>query len=508
MNGGETAVVIRPRNFWQSIDLGFVMARHWWPPLMFLWCIPVLPVTAAGYLAFGYVSWAQGFLLWLFVWWMKPLYEWPLIDFLSRAAFDNRASVSQSFGVYKPAKLKQVLPYILWRRFSLQRGLSMTVCLLEGLSGDAQRQRIAVLNKGLSGLPWLLIICMHFEWIISLGFYMALIFFSASEYQSQDVLQQLIQYSETLPGLDLFIMLLAWGLVAPFFIAASFAAYLGRRTTLEAWDLELVFKSMGERWRARSMLSAFVLMLALGGVGVPTEALYADTGQTQSDEADMQNAYFVITQSDDAKQLINDVLADDTFGRPVQRTTWRYRGSIEQNKAEKGWALDSLISGWLGQLLLLVLWLILFAALMWLIWYIANAMQWLQPESSREDDVSTSLPTEQQSIELPADVPSVVARYLDGQHYREALALLFKASLDRISAQSGEAVPEGATETECRAWVSRLGNKAQVEYFQQLINWWIRVAYGGQNNQRLLERDDADLWRLQQTWINCFQGVD
>jgi hypothetical protein len=37
------------------------------------------------------------------------------------------------------------------------------------------------------------------------------------------------------------LMLLAMSVMAPFYVAAGFALYLGRRTRLEAWDLELAF---------------------------------------------------------------------------------------------------------------------------------------------------------------------------------------------------------------------------------------------------------------------------
>ncbi len=74
------AVRVRPRTAWEGIDLGFVMARNWFLPLWTLWLMTGLPLGLALYLLVGESVW----LAMLLAWWLKPLYEPPLLFWLSR----------------------------------------------------------------------------------------------------------------------------------------------------------------------------------------------------------------------------------------------------------------------------------------------------------------------------------------------------------------------------------------------------------------------------------------
>ena len=50
MNLSKISVQVRPRNPYEAIDLGFVMARRWFIPLVLLWLVPALPVMVVSYL--------------------------------------------------------------------------------------------------------------------------------------------------------------------------------------------------------------------------------------------------------------------------------------------------------------------------------------------------------------------------------------------------------------------------------------------------------------------------
>ena len=52
MNLSKISVQVRPRNPYEAIDLGFVMARRWFIPLVLLWLIPALPVMVVSLTSF------------------------------------------------------------------------------------------------------------------------------------------------------------------------------------------------------------------------------------------------------------------------------------------------------------------------------------------------------------------------------------------------------------------------------------------------------------------------
>jgi hypothetical protein len=63
------------------------------------------------------------------------------------------------------------------------------------------------------------------------------------------------------------LLLGAWwlsvSLVEPIYVAAGFGLYLHRRTQLEAWDVELVFRRLAARARELAAAAAALLAVAL-----------------------------------------------------------------------------------------------------------------------------------------------------------------------------------------------------------------------------------------------------
>ena len=43
MDLDRLSAMLRPRNGWESIDLGFALARHWFLPLWLLWWASAAP---------------------------------------------------------------------------------------------------------------------------------------------------------------------------------------------------------------------------------------------------------------------------------------------------------------------------------------------------------------------------------------------------------------------------------------------------------------------------------
>ena len=62
--------------------------------------------------------------------------------------------------------------------------------------------------------------------------------------------------------------------------------------------------------------------------------------------------------------------------------------------------------------------------------------------------------------------------------YREALSLLYRASLSRLIERYELAFRASHTEAECAALVKAHGVDSLSDYFWQLTNVWRRLAYG------------------------------
>ncbi len=83
MDLARLRIKLRPRTAWEGIDLGFVLARQWFLPLWLLWLAGALPVFLLLNLLLPIEAWLAG----LLSWWLKPLYEPPLVFWLGRAVF-------------------------------------------------------------------------------------------------------------------------------------------------------------------------------------------------------------------------------------------------------------------------------------------------------------------------------------------------------------------------------------------------------------------------------------
>jgi hypothetical protein len=236
------SAVIRPRNPWESIDLGFALARHWFLPLWGLWWIAALPPGGLLLLALHQQAGLSADLWLLAMWWLKPLYESLLLFWLSRALFGDAAPIAHTARQIGSAFPPRLWPHLLWRRLGPARSFTMPVTLLERLSARPRRERLRILRRGAGAASWLTIICVHLETLLWLSALLLIAFMIPDQLPELDLRAAIFDDSSRLYWLGTLCMLAAMSVIAPFYVAAGFALYLGRRTELEAWDLELRFR--------------------------------------------------------------------------------------------------------------------------------------------------------------------------------------------------------------------------------------------------------------------------
>jgi len=249
MQLNQIRAVVRPRTPWEAIDLGFVLVSQSGWALYRLWLAFLLPTAVLVYaLLLAHPGWAA-WSLWL----LKPLLDIVLLYFFSHALFGHAPGVRQTLRALPSLLWRQHLWFgWLWLRLQIGRGFELPVWQLENQGRKSRKQRLLVLQKGHTEVAqWLNVACWCGEWALYLSSVGLLVFFVPESYVDDwDLGRVLLHDADSDPGVVLLLALFnvcSIALVEPFFVAGGFALYLNRRTHLEGWDIELVFRHMAGR---------------------------------------------------------------------------------------------------------------------------------------------------------------------------------------------------------------------------------------------------------------------
>ncbi len=228
--------VVRPRNPWESIDLGFSMVQRWWKPLYKVWFAIVLPLFLSLHLFF-YFFYESLWMASLMIWWLKPFLDRILLHFFSQALFGEQPSIWQTL---KASLFKtRLLLALSLGRFDFARSFNLPVLQLEGGKGaTAARINLLQKNNTRKHAVWLTIVCLHFEGIIFLSLFGFVYFMMPLSYSADFFALEGLGV-EILSMISHFLVL---SIVEPLYVAGGFALYLNRRTHLEAWDIYLAFR--------------------------------------------------------------------------------------------------------------------------------------------------------------------------------------------------------------------------------------------------------------------------
>jgi len=475
----RAAAVLRPRRAWEGVDLGFTLARQWFPTLWLLWWLGILPLALPALaLVGGQADW------WVvLVWWFKPLYEAPLVYWSSRALFGEPMALRDAGVIFRSAWTRRLLPSLLWRRLSVSRSFNLPIVLLEGLHGAAVRRRRRVLSDGDGTPAWLTLICYHFEAILWGGLLLGLYFLIPAGLPDIDLTAAVTDEQSWPYWLSSALYLLAASVIAPFYVCGGFALYIGRRTELEAWDLELAFRQAGtpgstprdatpDRREKRPGPGRSVTMALVGTLLIaltitwPGGGLQAATSATPWPDAT------------GARAIIGEVLADETFGRTRELTFWAPITGPDAIPAETPPWLR-----WLGERALLLAplfkWLLVIGAVAAVALLARRILRDWQPAARRRRQRSTVVRAASPAAEphpTPADLAAAVRARLAAGDARGALALLYRGSIAHLS-RCAVAIPEGATEGEVLRLAAHHLETAELAPLRLLTRDWEALAY-------------------------------
>ncbi len=471
MDLSRITINLRPRTPWEGADLGFALARSEFLRLWLLWLASALPL----YLVVAMLFFSEPMLVALLTWWFKPLYEPPLLFWLSRRIFGERLGFSEMRRHWWRATRPQLFANLTWRRFGTARSFNMPVALLEGLKGSERRERISVLGRGQHVTGWLTFFGINFEILLELSFLVLLVMLIPSELNWLEMDSLIMSGSGVEVWLQHIGSLLAMSLIAPFYVAGGFGIYLTRRSELEGWDIEIGFKRLAERVEGKYPSSSLVAGLLLMTVGfvLPGEPAIAAG----------------LPDRDAVQQSIQEVLKDDVFGKREMRDSWEYVGDTDESAEDVPWLLQWLIDVFEGYtqgmatVAEFLLWLAVGLIIAFLLYRVSQMRDWPNlntlPGLRRRQPLSVTLSgLDIRPESLPEDLVRQAELLLIAGEGRAALSLLYRGALSVLVFRYRLQISIGATEGECLSQVEPSQDFSGVAFFRRLTTAWQGMAYG------------------------------
>ncbi len=473
-------VALRPRTAREAIDLGAAMvrahARAIWPA-GFAVSLPVAAVCiAAGWLL--QLPWLST----LLIWWLLPLFDRVPLYVLSRAVFERAPRWRETLRGQRQWPWGTTIAAATWRRIDSHRALRLPMELLEGLPSKQRRERWRVLRRPIStDASALAFGCLELSVVMFAGLFLFVALFIPPELMPDWVRGSIGGVARRTPEVTGALIAgtayLAWSVIEPLHVAAGFALYLNRRTQLEAWDVDLAFRRLRDRWLAAGRGAALLLALACFW---PHEARAAKTA-TEEAPAQIEHVFDqpVGTQDQRFANAAAEAFRDPRFGGERKEHVWVPRESSAKPKQVQ--IRDMPFEG-LGNLFavgvkgVVALLLIALAIAVGVFVFRRARLPAMTPRQRREATLETHLETIEAEARLPDDLAGATRRLWSAGHRREALALLYRGCAEAVAAAQQTSVPADATEADCLRSARRLDAPMR-QRAEAIVRAWQYATY-------------------------------
>lgn len=216
-----------------------------------------------------------------------------------------------------------------------------------------------------------------------------------------------------------------------------------------------------------------------------------------------------------AKSLIESIKSSEDFGGKKTLESWRFKtnDSTEEEAPVPQWLINlAKFTESFGQVLAfipatleVILWIAAALLIAVLIYIFRNAIRdFVRPqrEQAYEDLPVSMFGLDIRKESLPGDIIAEVQLLLAQERYREAVGLLYRATISRLIHQHQFEFHAGNTEGECAAIVRKRNDAALFRYFDQLTRCWKQLAYG----HTVPSADTLD--NLCSNWRHQFDNVE
>ena len=489
---------VRPRTSWEAVDLGFLLVQRWWPTIILSWVMITLPVfVIAGVLLHEHPVW------WAIVmWWLKPLFNRIPLHIVSRALFSEHVTLRSLLRLWPKFIFPHVIKFLTFYRFDPARSFNLPVWQLEELKGRARATRSQVLNKRhYSAAFGLTFMCLASEFVLFLSLYALILMFLPEYYAFQMMETTFEGESVWWVGILLNTLLyISYAIIEPFYVAAGFSLYITRRTELEGWDIEIIFRQLAQRVKHLSQVSVglvLVVLLGMGSFSLSSDAL-AETKSVTTSTSGISN--------ENAKQVIDEIMQTDEFKDTKEVSRWHYKHEDEEKDEDDKldmsglWAIGDVIAA----LVQLLIWVGVAALVVLAVYYFTrwSSVKGAVNKKQKQEPLPNALfGLEITPESLPDDVAASAMDLWQQGQVIQALSLLYRASLTTLVHRDGINLKGSATEGDCVRILARQKEKVSQDtqsFFKLLTRQWQFAAYA----HRYL--DQTQMSQLCQGWRQHF----
>ena len=489
----DLTVALRPRTAWEAVELGTALVRRHagavWKP----WLLLSLPAFVLLNVLCGLIDeiWLAGLLMW----WLKPLFDRVPLYVLSRAVFGHVPPVRETVRAQRSFGMRWMFAYLTWRRLSPVRSVYLPVDLLEGSVGEEARTRRRALGSPVYGVgSVVLLVFAHFEMALVLGAISAVMLFVPADVIQETAARMWNVFESQQPWVQVTTNALAWmatSVLEPFYVGAGFGLYLNRRTEIEAWDIEMVLR----RLRKRLTQAAAPLMLlcalwfgAMRPAHAQEEPFVPDATAPSTEQPRLQDKRARSTlqevfgervvEDDGWQQAVKRAYEDPTVSPKRTVTQWVPK---EQKPDEPPRPFEGFgkLGEWLASIGEYGLWIVAGAVLLALLVTAPKWLGWVRDMPGRRERTSDEVVREAVAEEspLPDDVPATARRLWQSGRGRDALALLYRASVEAMTQRAHVVLVPGATEAHTLRASRQLPNAEEREAFARIVRVWQIAAY-------------------------------
>lgn len=488
MNLEALALEVRPRTPWEAMDVAIRLVVKHWQILFYSWMVTVFPLV----LLINIVL-LEDYSIWAFflVWYLKPLYDRVPLFVLSRVIFSDQVSVKEVLHAIPSFFKTGIVQALTLERLDSGRAFWLPLRQLEKLTGKRRKRRITSLSRNAKNREnMLFFLCFNLESLIALGLMGFVLMLLPEDTATQSFKTLFMQEEPSLlhNSLQMVLYFFVMMMVESLYVAGGFVLYLNRRIILEGWDIELAFRRLTKRQKRKPIYISAIMMLCSSlvfmAINLPQNA-YALV-DTNNDYLPAVNP--VPLAGNQSKEVIQEVMKAPVFNRKQEIEYPKYTGDFslrnKNNPEDTLWLVDALetVGKVLARIFELGLWLILLIALFLLIKYRQHLhFGWAKKTVPLIVKPKTLFGLDLREESFPDDVATSALTLYQEKHYREAMALLYRATLAYLVQHYHFDLKTGATEGDCLYWVTQtLADSEQISYFSTLAQAWQLTAYAHQ----------------------------
>lgn len=511
---------VRPRNKWQALDLGFKMASQWYLELFKGYLAIGLPL----FIIINLVFFEMPIVALILIWWLKPINESIQLGFLSHAMFGQQLTLKQQIALLLKIPKTEWLAAIGIQRISLRRSYYRPIRQLENQKGQRFTKRKTAFNgQNNKAAFWLTFVLVHLESMIVFALILLANYLIPEQTGfSFDVLN-IDEDSSSSTIYNNALVFISYSLIAPFYTCAGFSLYLNQRTQIEGWDIEISFKRLIARTQANhkniaksttksstnsstTAAKSLLIVMLIGCLSSFSDPLMAADNQISNADNSPNNP--AQTEKQQAYDQIQAIIKSDTFNKKITRSYPEAFLNLKTDDDKSDSKVQFGLPEWLHSLLRMfsfsIEWLLTLFVLTILVLFCVRYRHWFnqflpenvqQPQHSKYQQLFGVALPEQNLIE---NIQQQATTLCQAKQKREALSLLYRASLQVLVNQEHIKVNDAFTEGECVRQVKQNASKTISQYFKSLTQNWQRLAYANK------EPDDPTLAKLIEQWSQIF----